>query len=105
MKREVFAIGDVHGQNSMFKELLSHWNPETQQLLLIGDLGDRGENPKDCILLAKSLVEQNGAIYLKGNHEEMLLAFMKHPEKNYDLYCLNGGMKTLETFLHPGLDA
>lgn len=105
MKRELFAIGDVHGQISLFKELLSYWNEETQQLLLIGDLGDRGENPKDCFLLAKTLVEQKGAIYLKGNHEDMLLAFMDHPEKNYELYCLNGGMKTLETFLHPGLDA
>ena len=83
MKRELFAIGDVHGQISLFKELLSHWDEESQQLLLIGDLGDRGENPKDCFLLAKTLVEQKGAIYLKGNHEEMLLNFMNDPERNY----------------------
>ncbi len=81
MKKELFAIGDVHGQISMFKKMLTHWNEETQQLLLIGDLGDRGENPKDCFLLAKMLVEQKGAIYLKGNHEAMLLAFMNQPEK------------------------
>lgn len=104
MKKELFAIGDVHGQISMFKKMLTHWNEETQQLLLIGDLGDRGENPKDCFLLAKMLVEQKEAIYLKGNHEAMLLAFMNQPEKNYGVYCLNGGMKTLETFLHSGLD-
>ena len=105
MKRELFAIGDVHGQITLFKQMLTNWNEETQQLLLIGDLGDRGENPKDCFLLAQSLVEKKDAIYLKGNHEDMLLAFLNHPEQNYDLYCLNGGMKTLETFLHPGLDA
>lgn len=105
MKRELFAIGDVHGQITLFQQMLTNWNEETQQLLLIGDLGDRGENPKDCFILAQSLVEKKDAIYLKGNHEDMLLAFLKHPEQNYDLYCLNGGMKTLETFLHPGLDA
>ena len=105
MKKELFAIGDVHGQISLFKKMLTNWNEATQQLLLIGDLGDRGENPKDCFLLAKALVEEKGAIYLKGNHEDMLLAFMNQPEKNYALYCLNGGMKTLESFLHPCLDA
>ncbi|AGY80981.1 metallophosphoesterase [Carnobacterium inhibens] len=105
MKKELFALGDVHGQISLFKKMLTNWNEDTQQLLLIGDLGDRGENPKECLLLAKILVEEKGAIYLKGNHEEMLLNFMNDPERNYELYCLNGGMKTLETFLHPGLDA
>lgn len=104
MKKEIFAIGDVHGQINLFQEMLTHWNEATQQLLLIGDLGDRGENPKACFVLANELVEEKGAIWLKGNHEEMLLDFLEHPEDNYDLYLLNGGMQTLETFLHPGLN-
>lgn len=104
MKSELFVIGDTHGQITLFKEMLTHWNESSQQLLFIGDLGDRGENPKACFLLAKELIEQKGAICLRGNHEEMLLNFLKEPEENYALYRLNGGMHTLETLLHPGLD-
>ncbi len=104
MKTELFAIGDVHGQITLFNEMLTHWDEATQQLLLIGDLGDRGENPKACFVLANELVEDKGAIWIKGNHEEMLLNFLEHPEENYDLYKMNGGMRTLETFLHGGLE-
>lgn len=103
MKTELFAIGDVHGQITLLKKMLTYWNEARQQLLLIGDLGDRGENPKDCIILANQLVKEKGAIWIKGNHEEMLLNFLEKPEKNYDLYRMNGGLKTLETFLHKGI--
>lgn len=105
MKQEIFAVGDVHGQIQLFEELLTVWQPEKQQLVLIGDLGDRGENPKACFLLGKKLVEEQGAIYLKGNHEDLLLHFLDNPEERYENYCLNGGMRTLESLLHSGLDA
>lgn len=104
MKQEIFAIGDVHGEISLFKEMLNNWNENTQQLVLIGDLGDRGENPKECFILGKALVEEKGAICLRGNHEVMLLDFLRQPEQNYPLYAMNGGVKTIETFLHPGAE-
>ncbi len=103
MKSEVFAVGDVHGEYSMFKEILTHWNEETQQLILMGDLGDRGEDPKSCFLLAKELVEEKGAVCLRGNHEEMLLRFLQEPEENQGLYLLNGGKETIESFLYTGV--
>lgn len=105
MKTELFAIGDIHGKFTLFEQMLTHWDEAKQQLLLIGDLGDRGEDSKSCFLLAKQLIEEKDAICLRGNHEEMLIRFLKKPEENYDLYMLNGGMKTLESFLHPGLES
>lgn len=105
MNTQVLAIGDIHGQIQLFKEMLNHWKEATQQLVLIGDLGDRGENPKDCFLLGKRLVEEKQAIYLKGNHEDLLLRFLADPEERYENYCLNGGMRTLESLLHTGLEA
>ncbi|MGX7420197.1 metallophosphoesterase [Carnobacterium gallinarum] len=104
MKQEVFVIGDIHGQIQLFNEMLTKWQPETQQLILIGDLGDRGEDPKACFLLAKKLVKEQGGIYLKGNHEDLFLRFLDNPEDYYQNYCLNGGMRTLESLLHSGLD-
>ncbi|MFZ2505328.1 MAG: metallophosphoesterase, partial [Trichococcus flocculiformis] len=53
MKDEVFVVGDVHGEITLLKKLLEKWDREKQQLIFIGDLGDRGENSKACFLLAK----------------------------------------------------
>ncbi len=100
MKEEVFVVGDVHGEITLLKKLLEKWDREKQQLIFIGDLGDRGENSKACFLLAKELVEKYGAIYLKGNHEDMLLRFIGKPEEFAGNYFLNGGLGTLESFLH-----
>lgn len=105
MKQDVFVIGDIHGEITLFKEMLKYWDEKTQQLVLIGDLGDRGENPKECFQLGYQLVNEKGAVCLKGNHEDMLLRFLHDPEENYSLYALNGGLKTIETFLHTGAEA
>ncbi|MFO8069713.1 MAG: metallophosphoesterase [Alkalibacterium sp.] len=99
MKDKVFVVGDVHGQITMFKQLLDHWKPDEEQLVLIGDLGDRGENPKDCFELAKELVDEHGAICLRGNHEEMLLDFLDNPKYSATTYEMNGGMVTIQSFL------
>lgn len=99
MKKEIFVVGDVHGEISMLKKLLQFWNPLDQQLLFVGDLGDRGENPKECFLLVQDLCEQKGAICVKGNHEDILLNFLRSPEEYAANYYLNGGEKTIQTLL------
>lgn len=107
-KEKIFAIGDIHGQITMFKEMLEHWDEEKEQLLLVGDLGDRGENPKACFELARKLVEEQGAICLRGNHEEMLIDFLKNPRLMAADYDMNGGGVTIQSFLETdisGIDA
>lgn len=99
MKKKVFVVGDVHGQYDMFIKLLTHWKEEEGQLILLGDLGDRGENPKACFGLARDLVENKGAVCLKGNHEDMLLDFLNSPQHSAALYDMNGGMVTVQSFL------
>lgn len=99
MKNKVFVIGDVHGQINQFKQMLRHWNEKEEQLVLLGDLGDRGENPRACFELAKDLVDNKGAVCLKGNHEEMLLDFLKRPQHAASLYEMNGGAATIQSFL------
>lgn len=103
MKNKLFIIGDIHGQITMFNQLLEHWNKEEEQLVLVGDLGDRGENPKACFEKAKELIEKEQAICLRGNHEEMLLNFMKNPNEFSSNYAMNGGMVTVASFLQTEL--
>ena len=38
---QVFVIGDVHGEYDMFRSILKNFQPDEQQLNLIGDLNDR----------------------------------------------------------------
>lgn len=102
MSELVYVISDIHGEYEMFKTLLEDYEPSLQQLVLIGDLLDRGPRSKECLLLGKQLVEQHNAIYLKGNHEDLFLRFLADPEERYHNYLLNGGGETLESLLHTG---
>ena len=98
-KEKMFVIGDVHGQITMLEEILKHWNPEEEQLLFLGDLADRGENSKATIERAYQLVNEQNAIVVKGNHDEMLELFLENPTENLMLYYMNGGGSTINSLL------
>ena len=100
MKRFVYAIGDIHGQYDLFQQLINFYDEESHQLVLIGDLNDRGKQSKECFLLGKQLVEEQGALYLRGNHEENFLNFLQQPEDWYPNYIRYGGKETIESLLH-----
>jgi serine/threonine protein phosphatase 1 len=102
MKEYVYAISDIHGEFELFEALLKEFDPKKHQLVLIGDLNDRGPKSKESFLLGKQLVETYGAIYLRGNHEEYFLQFLHNPEDWYPSYLKNGGKETLESLLHKG---
>ena len=102
MKKYLYVIGDIHGEYKLFASLVKEYDEVTHQLVLIGDLIDRGSRSKECLLLAKELVEKQGAIYLMGNHEDLFLRFLKNPEDRFQNYLLNGGGETIESLLHQG---
>ncbi|MFC6348450.1 metallophosphoesterase family protein [Vagococcus carniphilus] len=101
MEKYLFVISDIHGDLSLFKSLLNDYDKQSHQLVLIGDLLDRGLNSKECLLLGMELIEE-GAVYLRGNHEQLFLDFLKDPENRYSNYLLNGGGETIESMLHKG---
>ena len=105
MKPYVYVISDIHGQADLFDALLTDYDPVEHQLVLIGDLNDRGSDSKACFLKGKELVEQHGAVYLRGNHEEYFLQFLQNPEDWFAGYIRNGGKETIESLLHPGATA
>lgn len=102
MKPYVYVISDIHGKLDLFKKLLAEFDPALHQLVLIGDLNDRGKQSKECFLLGKELVEKYDAVYLRGNHEEYFLQFLVSPEDWMIGYIRNGGKETIESLLHPG---
>ncbi|WP_071131623.1 metallophosphoesterase family protein [Enterococcus timonensis] len=99
----VYVISDVHGCYDLMEQALEKFDPATMQLVLIGDLMDRGPDSKKTWRKALELVEKYGAIYLKGNHEDILENFLQNPADRLDNYLRNGGEVTMESFMHPGV--
>jgi serine/threonine protein phosphatase 1 len=70
-------IGDIHGCDDQLKSILGKLqpDPETDMLILLGDLFDRGPESWEVFQTVKGLREDFGDrfILLRGNHEDYLL--------------------------------
>lgn len=94
--KDLFVVSDIHGQIEQFHALLKNWDPSTQQLVIAGDMIDRGENAAAVVWLAKALKEKHNAIVLMGNHEEMFLHWLDGPDGEY---CAYDTSTTIMSFL------
>lgn len=98
MHTHYFVIGDIHGQYDMLVSLLKQWDPQTEQLVFLGDYIDRGPDSKRVLERVMALKETAGAWLLKGNHEDMLLQWLEDPASLATLYLPQGGRQTLASF-------
>lgn len=76
-------IGDIHGCLNTFEQLLKTWDPETEILIQVGDLVDRGRFIPETVALARRIQSENpdGTVFLRGNHEDELITLF---ESGYD---------------------
>lgn len=80
----VLILGDVHGCYYTLKSLLrEHWNPEEDQLVLIGDLINKGPHSARTFKYWLKLKEQYPSrVYcIRGNHEQWFLGAYREREK------------------------
>lgn len=74
---KTFIIGDVHGCNRALRGLLERLEPdsETDRLIFLGDLFDRGPESWEVLQTVKALTEsfKERFVLLRGNHEDYLL--------------------------------
>lgn len=98
MKKRILAISDIHGCHQEFNALLNKikFNPEDDQLILLGDYVDRGLKSKQVVEQVMQLVNEHGAIALKGNHDDMMINAFKnnHGESSNDVNWINNGALT-----------
>jgi serine/threonine protein phosphatase 1 len=98
---KIFAIGDIHGCLDKLKTLLGmiqlDWDKDL--MVFLGDYVDRGPDSRGVIELLLDLRKKHAErlIFLKGNHEWMFMQFLKG--EDHDLFLLNGGGKTLESYM------
>lgn len=92
------AFGDIHGMFDEFERLFNKIpKEETDILVFIGDYVDRGPKNKHVIDFLMNLPVSNKAVFLRGNHEDMIIQSLIH--SNFDLcWRQNGGMETLRDF-------
>lgn len=71
---DLFIIGDIHGCYHTFQQLLTYWNPQTAQLIQVGDLVDRGNFTAQVVECCRELQGRYpDSLFLKGNHEAELV--------------------------------
>lgn len=94
-------ISDIHGHLNAFEQLLAKvdYQPAHDQLILLGDYIDRGPASKETIEFVMDL-QANGAIVLRGNHDDWFLQWLQDPSQVSPNFLLNGGMETIQSYLH-----
>ncbi len=85
------VIGDVHGRLDLLKKLLVKLPPELP-VICVGDYIDRGPASIDTLHFLEA---RSDITCLKGNHEDMLLDFLDHPETKGPRWVRNGGLQTM----------
>lgn len=103
MKRYLL-ISDIHGELDLFEQLLDKvkYNPKEDQLVLLGDYIDRGPNSRGVLNKVMALKDE-GAIVLRGNHDDMLVAVANEKENAWNRWWKNGAIPTLKSY-DPSID-
>lgn len=96
-----FVIGDIHGCLSELGHLIESLPLQPQdRLIFLGDYIDRGPESKGVISYLLELRQQQRyeLVFLKGNHEDMLLSYLGFGGNHGDVFLANGGKPTLESY-------
>lgn len=104
--QRVYAIGDIHGRDDLFAELLdairadnSARGPAATTLILLGDLVDRGP---DSAAVVERAMRQDGQWdtfrWITGNHEEAFLLALTGDIEALRFFCRYGGEETILSY-------
>ncbi|WP_158965124.1 metallophosphoesterase [Chachezhania sediminis] len=96
-----FAIGDIHGCDFKLAALLERIQESglPGRKVFVGDYADRGEDSAMVHRRLHSLSkEDDSAVFLRGNHEEMLLMFLDDPAEHGAWWMRHGGLQTCSSY-------
>jgi serine/threonine protein phosphatase 1 len=104
--RRVYAIGDVHGRADLMVDLIgaimadnAARAPLPYQIIMLGDLIDRGGQSAQVIDCAMAMARSGAAIrFLKGNHEEVFLQAACGDKKAVRFFRRIGGRETMLSY-------
>ena len=97
----IYAVSDIHGHYSIYEKIKAKIKP-TDTVYVLGDCGDRGPRSWDTIT---AIYNDPQFVYLKGNHEQMLVDAMLETYCAYpdtwpqELLYSQGGESTFKSWL------
>lgn len=107
----IFAVGDIHGHADELGVVLNYLVDTKEcgsqdQVIFIGDYIDRGDRSNLVIeRLLEVQREWPNTVFLKGNHEQMLLSFLGCGGAHGEFYLRNGGATFFQSYGIDGWDS
>jgi len=102
---QVFAIGDVHGCKSLLERIHKKILKKSKKvkgnkiLIYLGDYVDRGHKAKETIdAIINFRPKDFKCIFIRGNHDQMLLDFVNGKSESLTVWLYNGGAETLKSY-------
>lgn len=101
----VYAVGDIHGRADLLVRLLERIGEDLAPfhgpatLVFLGDYVDRGDDSKTVLDLLVGFADRSPVttVFLRGNHEEMLLDYLARPRADCG-WLRHGGLETLASY-------
>jgi len=98
MPPRTLAIGDIHGCDFALLCLLDHVAPLADDtVILLGDIVDRGAGTKQVVDALLELSQRCQLVFIRGNHEEMLLSAVEN-RATREAWLHYGGTQTLFSY-------
>ena len=99
MDDKVAFIGDIHADRVRLAGLLAKLDYRNRRLIFLGDYVDHGSDSREVIeILLEIANRQPNSVFLSGNHEIGLLAFLSG-RLSFLEYAWMGGLSTTRSYL------
>lgn len=94
-----YVVGDIHGCFPQLKALvkLILKKDKMAQFIFLGDYVNKGDNTKRVIDFLIDLNEKNECVFIRGNHEQLMLD-AKNSFKEFEVWNYAGGFSTLLSY-------
>lgn len=93
-----FVIGDIHGGLKALQQVLQRANVSVNdKLIFLGDYTDGWSDTANLIDFLIDLKSKQDCVFMKGNHEEMVLKWLQGNEDN-EIWRMHGGQSTVEVY-------
>lgn len=111
-KTITYAIGDVHGRADLLNAIIAHAGNDAAthgaapRFIFLGDICDKGPRSRQAMdIVAEALVEYEGSIVLKGNHDDLFLkAIHERDRRHAAAWVSRGGIETLASYHYGDLN-
>lgn len=98
MQHRTLVIGDIHGAYKALEQVLARATvTENDTLIFLGDYVDGWSQSPQVINFLLRLKETNPCIFIRGNHDDLCLQWLRDGKHN-EQWLANGGQSTVDAY-------